>query len=367
MTQWLIDAYGWRGTWRVLALFFLVVSVPAAALFLRRQPEDMGLQVDGDPPPDSSDPGSAASPAQPADPEVTWTVREAFRTVTMWKLIAVFALSGVAQGGASFHRIPYFVEKAYDPLTVSWSFAADAGAAAATSLVETAGCRNPHAVPGCRLVRWFHHRHSADDLRVIRGNDVPVHHNVRQFGGRGDDCTLHLRRLLRPRPIRIVMPSNPGIAGRRGSATCTTIPAPAGLVDPVGHLRGHGVARVTACHRARGRGRNRGSRTRLAMKPQPPGGSIDGSQAHRIREDRHWAAAEAFYETELLPKLLPAQKGKVLVHLVHATTPSAPRAVIRQLGLRKNGKGRCASDWATNKLCALLPTVVRSSGTTQFY
>ena len=26
-----------------------------------------------------------------------------------------------------------------------------------------------------------------------------------------------------------------------------------------------------------------------------------------------WSAAEAFYETELLPKLLPAQKGKVLV------------------------------------------------------
>jgi MFS family permease len=64
-----------------------------------------------------------------------WTVREAFRTGTMWKLVAVFALSGVAQGGSSFHRIPYFVEKGYDPLVVSWSFAADAGGAAATSLV----------------------------------------------------------------------------------------------------------------------------------------------------------------------------------------------------------------------------------------
>ena len=65
-----------------------------------------------------------------------WTAREAMRTGTMWKLIAVFALSGVAQGGASFHRIPYFVEKTYDPQLVSWSFAADAGGAAALALAS---------------------------------------------------------------------------------------------------------------------------------------------------------------------------------------------------------------------------------------
>ncbi len=135
VTQWLIDAYGWRGTWRILALMFIIISVPASALFLRRQPEDMGLKVDGDPPDAPVRPGSEASPPRRADDEEVWTVREAFRTGTMWKLVAVFALSGVAQGGASFHRIPYFVEKAYDPLLVSWSFAADAGGAAVTSLL----------------------------------------------------------------------------------------------------------------------------------------------------------------------------------------------------------------------------------------
>jgi MFS family permease len=135
VTQWLIDGYGWRGTWRILALLFLVISVPSAALFLRRQPEDMGLRVDGDPPETSSTSGPHTSARGQPNGEVMWTVREAFRTGTMWKLVAVFALSGVAQGGSSFHRIPYFVEKGYDPLVVSWSFAADAGGAAATSLV----------------------------------------------------------------------------------------------------------------------------------------------------------------------------------------------------------------------------------------
>ena len=135
VTQWLIDGYGWRGTWRILALIFVIISAPASAFFLRRQPEDMGLRVDGDPPEAPAGPGSTPAPPRQAAVEEVWTVREAFRTATMWKLMAVFALSGVAQGGASFHRIPYFVEKAYDPLLVSWSFAADAGGAAVTSLV----------------------------------------------------------------------------------------------------------------------------------------------------------------------------------------------------------------------------------------
>lgn len=135
VTQWLIDGYGWRSAWQALALMFMVISIPTAALFLRRQPEDMGLRVDGDPPDEPAADQSGAGSTRPAAEEQIWTVREAFRTATMWKLIAVFALAGVAQGGASFHRIPYFVEKSYDPLLVSWSFAADAGGAAALALV----------------------------------------------------------------------------------------------------------------------------------------------------------------------------------------------------------------------------------------
>ena len=135
VTQWLIDGYGWRSAWQILALIFMIISVPASAMFLRRQPEDMGLRVDGDPPDAPAETETGDLPRRPTAEEPAWTVRQAFRTATMWKLVAVFALAGLAQGGASFHRIPYFVEKAYDPLLVSWSFAADAGGAAATALV----------------------------------------------------------------------------------------------------------------------------------------------------------------------------------------------------------------------------------------
>ena len=48
ITQQLIERLGWRGAWAVLAVVFMAITMPLAGLFLRRQPEDMGLRVGGD-------------------------------------------------------------------------------------------------------------------------------------------------------------------------------------------------------------------------------------------------------------------------------------------------------------------------------
>ena len=135
VTQVLIDHLGWRGAWTVLAITFMAVAIPLAALFLRRQPEDMGLTVDGDPA--EYIPDNPASPNRPdaPDQEATWTVSEALGTSTFWKLMLVFGLAGVAQGGASFHRIPYWIERGFDAQLVSFSFSADAGGAALMALI----------------------------------------------------------------------------------------------------------------------------------------------------------------------------------------------------------------------------------------
>ncbi len=248
VTQWLIDGYGWRATWQILAVMFMVISIPAAALFLRRQPEDMGLRVDGDPPDAPMPDDTVSRTRRPVEDEPVWTVRESFRTVTMWKLVAVYALSGVAQGGASFHRIPYFVEKAYDPLLVSWSFAADAGGAAATALVAgwLAGRPLPDPVSGGSIVCRLHHRDPADDLRSVGGDDVPVDDCVRVLRGHRDDrAHVHFRRVL-----RACFPGNdPGDhhadqPAERGPGRATGgLPArlrrvvPAGVVDAAVHIR----------------------------------------------------------------------------------------------------------------------------------
>ena len=132
ITQWLIDSHGWRGAWQILALAFLLISLPLAACSCAAS-RDIAWKWT------AVLPGRFPPPAlwfSARLPMSRFGVREAMRTGTMWKLIAVFALSGIAQGGASFHRIPYFVEKSYDPQLVSWSFAADAGGAAALALAS---------------------------------------------------------------------------------------------------------------------------------------------------------------------------------------------------------------------------------------
>ncbi|MBM3941282.1 MAG: MFS transporter, partial [SAR202 cluster bacterium] len=50
LTQLLIDQLGWRGAWATLGLVGVAIIVPSSLLLLRREPEDMGLRPDGDPP-----------------------------------------------------------------------------------------------------------------------------------------------------------------------------------------------------------------------------------------------------------------------------------------------------------------------------
>ena len=48
LTQIFIDMWGWKTAWIVLAALGVGVIAPLAAIFVRRQPEDMGLLPDGD-------------------------------------------------------------------------------------------------------------------------------------------------------------------------------------------------------------------------------------------------------------------------------------------------------------------------------
>jgi sugar phosphate permease len=125
VTQLLIDGVGWRTTWIILACISMTIIIPLALIFLRRQPEDMGLLPDGD---------AARTPETgietiPSDVEAVWTVRQALRTRTFWMLTASLMLAGFAMG-SSIHRIPYWMELGFDPRVVSLAFSTDAAGAA---------------------------------------------------------------------------------------------------------------------------------------------------------------------------------------------------------------------------------------------
>jgi MFS family permease len=94
----------------------------------------MGLLVDGDKP--SPEATEVSGSLFVTDAEIQWTVREALRTPALWKLMMVFAVTGLAQGGASVHRIPYWIERGFDSQMVSFAFSADAAGAATMALIS---------------------------------------------------------------------------------------------------------------------------------------------------------------------------------------------------------------------------------------
>lgn len=114
--QSMIAAYGWRSAFLMLgAALWLLVVVPGV-LFLRRQPEDMGLLPDGALAP-AGKPAGDKSDAHPSAPptERSASLREAMRTRAMWLLVAAATFSSLSTGGVAFHLVAYFTDLKIPP------------------------------------------------------------------------------------------------------------------------------------------------------------------------------------------------------------------------------------------------------------
>ena len=133
LTQFLIDEIGWRGAWVVLAVIGIVVIVPLGAIFVRRQPEDVGMVPDGGEPRSDGD-GDETSVRGIVD-EVSWSVREAVRTTTLWRLVIVFSMVQLATGTVALHRIAAFMDRGMDPTLISFATAFDAVAAGGSTFL----------------------------------------------------------------------------------------------------------------------------------------------------------------------------------------------------------------------------------------
>jgi MFS family permease len=122
LTQYFIDAYGWRTAWVLLGLIGVAVVVPLSLIFIRREPEDVGLLPDGDVatviPSDRRDARGAV--------DVHLTVHQAIRTAVFWQLAIVFSLFMFVLGTMGLHRLPAFMERGIDPTWVAWSTTMDA-------------------------------------------------------------------------------------------------------------------------------------------------------------------------------------------------------------------------------------------------
>ena len=103
---------GWRTAYFVLGIFALVISVPLG-LVMRRRPEDLGLQPDGQNIETTSlnntgyvGSSSSIEGLQEGE-EISWTTQEAIRAPAFWIVGIIAVLSLISSATLGFSMVPY--------------------------------------------------------------------------------------------------------------------------------------------------------------------------------------------------------------------------------------------------------------------
>jgi MFS family permease len=140
LAQWIIEGWGWRVAWFLLALASAAILTPLAWWLVRRRPEDLGLRPDGDPALIPSPPVPGAVPSLPAsagngprrgarrapaqdegaDLGPDWSLDRALRTATFWLLVTSSSLGMFSIAGLNFHQVPTLIDNGLDASTVAW-------------------------------------------------------------------------------------------------------------------------------------------------------------------------------------------------------------------------------------------------------
>lgn len=128
--QFFVTNYGWRSAFLALGIALWVLVVVPGIIFLRRQPEDLGLYPDGIAPlPDAKGTAFPKIKLNDSTSEHSWSRPEAIRTSALWLLVASAFLAAIGTGGTAFHTAAYFTDVNIAP----------AVAAAAVSVMALAG------------------------------------------------------------------------------------------------------------------------------------------------------------------------------------------------------------------------------------
>ena len=120
--QALIGRAGWRAACWVMGILVLALLAPLN-LLLRRRPEDLGLEPDGDHAPQGSVAvnRTVSNIVDPAWVAVDWTLGRAMRTARFW-WIAVGYFSGLFSWYAvQVHQTRYLVEIGFSPTDAAWA------------------------------------------------------------------------------------------------------------------------------------------------------------------------------------------------------------------------------------------------------
>ena len=125
LSQQLIDRVGWRTAYEVLGTMVLLLVVPPVALFMRRDPRDLGLWPDGIRPPE---PAASEGDAAWLDDELarSLTPQAALREPSFWLLAASFALTMSGIAGTLLYQNSLLIDRGVSAAHASLVLAATA-------------------------------------------------------------------------------------------------------------------------------------------------------------------------------------------------------------------------------------------------
>lgn len=123
LAQWLIGSVGWRPAWITFGILLCALAAPLCALFMRRTPEDMGLNPDGIK--EKPHPVVAINSGSQIGTSVDWTLGQALHNGTMWLIMLAMVLGGVALTGTLVHRVAFWRATGMSPSLVAFGTAMD--------------------------------------------------------------------------------------------------------------------------------------------------------------------------------------------------------------------------------------------------
>lgn len=95
----------WRTAYLALAMLAAVTIVLPSLVYMRRRPEDFGMNPDGDSPTNGTDSDSKDQI------ETSWTLSEARRTKAFWAITFYLICTPFVQGATNLHMVPHFQDR----------------------------------------------------------------------------------------------------------------------------------------------------------------------------------------------------------------------------------------------------------------
>ena len=115
---------GWRQTWAIFGILTLALVVGPAVIFMRRSPEEIGLEPDGIPisyfdgvPGREAKPFASERLAVAAD--MTWNRAEVLRTQAFWLIAITFGVANVGVVGLNLHVFAYVSDIGYPAMVAA--------------------------------------------------------------------------------------------------------------------------------------------------------------------------------------------------------------------------------------------------------